>query len=296
MPRNLCAVKTLLSGSGPYTVFAPNDAAFAAAQVDTSNVTLVQEVLMYHVISGKIMSADLQPLQFPSTLLNSSDLVNLPDGKPQVLGVSKGSKGVAVSFGLKSANVVQADLASSNGVIHIIDQVLMPPTKPSQTATSANLTALVDILNKANLTETVDGLKGATIFAPTNDALTKANAGTLNTTMLMDVLKYHVISPSVKYSTDLKDGDKLTTLQGTTLSVQVSGGNVMINGMKVSTPNVLTNNGVVHVLDGVLIPGQQSNSTLSANGAKPAGNSGVVISSITPGGVMLGLLALVLAQ
>ncbi|ORY02902.1 Fasciclin-domain-containing protein [Basidiobolus meristosporus CBS 931.73] len=162
-----------------------------------------------------------------------------------VVRVTKGDKGVTVAYGLKSANVVKADLESSNGVIHIIDQVLLPPVKPSQTASNANLTALVDALTKANLVET---------------AFKKANAGSLNATALTNVLKYHVVSPGVKYSTDLKDGDKLTTVQGDVLNVKIANGSVTINGAKVVTANVLTSNGVVHVLDGLLIPGQRSNS------------------------------------
>ncbi|KAK9700866.1 hypothetical protein K7432_011992, partial [Basidiobolus ranarum] len=199
--------------------------------------------------------------------------------KGQVLGVSKSDKGVTVAYGLKSANVVKADLESSNGVIHIIDQVLLPPVKPSQTATSANLTALVDALTKASLAQTVDELKGATIFAPTNDAFTKANAGSLNTTALADILKYHVVTPSVKYSSDLKDGDKLTTVQGGVLNVKITDGSVTINGVKVVVANVLTSNGVVHVVEGVLIPGQQADTTSPANGAKPTTNSANSVST-----------------
>ncbi|ORY02703.1 beta-Ig-H3/fasciclin, partial [Basidiobolus meristosporus CBS 931.73] len=253
-------LKSLLSGNGPFTVLAPSDAAFAAAQIDASNPTLVQDLLMYHVISGKILSTELKPkpLQFKETLLNSTELVNLPDGKPQVVGLSKDGGEVMVTYGTKSAKVIQADLSSSNGVIHIIDQVLTAPAKPSLAVASANLTTLVDLLSKANLVETIDGLKGATIFAPTNEALAKANAGLLNTTALVDILKYHVVSPGIKYSADLNDGEKLTTLQGATLSVQVSGGNVTVNGMKLVSTNLLTSNGVVHILDGVLIPGQQT--------------------------------------
>ncbi|ORY02898.1 Fasciclin-domain-containing protein [Basidiobolus meristosporus CBS 931.73] len=292
------AIKTALSGAGPFTVFAPNDAAFTAANIDTSNTALVENVLKYHVISGKIQSADLQAIQFPTTLLTDASLVNLPDGKGQVVGVTKGDKGVTVAYGLKSANVVKADLESSNGVIHIIDQVLLPPVKPSQTASNANLTALVDALTKANLVETVDGLKGATIFAPVDEAFKKANAGSLNATALTNVLKYHVVSPGVKYSTDLKDGDKLTTVQGNVLNVKIANGSVTINGAKVVTANVLTSNGVVHVLDGVLIPGQQSNSSTTTGGSNPTttpkSGASSNIGGVYLGGIVFGLVTILL--
>ncbi|ORX96621.1 Fasciclin-domain-containing protein [Basidiobolus meristosporus CBS 931.73] len=249
------SVRSLLSGTNQFTLFAPSDAALKAANIDTNNATAVLDVLKYHIISGKVKSTDLKPLQFPATVLNDTSVVNLPDNKTQVLGVSKNTQDVQVSFGLKSAKVIKADLESSNGVTHIIDQVLLPPISPSETAKAANLTTLVELLTKANITSTIDGFKGATIFAPSNEALRSFDTTKLNATALADLLKYHVITTTVGYSSELKDG-LLATAQGSNVNIKNNNGVLTVNNAKVITPNVLTSNGVVHVVDSVLVPGQ----------------------------------------
>jgi transforming growth factor-beta-induced protein len=101
-----------LSGNGPFTVFAPTNDAIAAAGVDTSNVAAVTEVLLYHVLAGKVTSSDLEAFQSPVTLQGS------------VVVVRKSSAGVTING---NTNVVMADVESSNGVVHLIDRVLMPP-------------------------------------------------------------------------------------------------------------------------------------------------------------------------
>jgi len=135
-----------LSGPGNFTVFAPNNDAFTKAGVDPSKVGFVTDVLMYHVLGVQVHSGALAPLQFPNTLMTNNTVVNL-GGKGQVLGISKNEHGVFINFGLGmagTAKVVVADVQCSNGVVHIIDMVLIPPATTAATAKAADLYELLE--------------------------------------------------------------------------------------------------------------------------------------------------------
>ena len=196
---------TTLQGDGPFTVFAPTDDAFAAAGIDLStfdtdeeNATLV-DILTYHVVSGNVMSSDLTD-GMTATALNNDDLT-----------FTVNSDSVLVN----DANVVTADVESSNGVIHVIDKVLMPPADlvdiPTVATGTGIHTALVAALSQADLVTTLQGDGPFTVFAPTDDAFTAAgiDLSTFDTdeenATLVDILTYHVVSGSV-LSSDLTDG------------------------------------------------------------------------------------------
>merc|ERR1712216_1119142 len=168
-----------------------------------------------------------------------------------------------------SAGVSTADISCSNGVIHVIDAVLLPPVlllPPVQdiveTAMSAgNFTVLVEALQTAGL---VDALKGAgpfTVFAPTDAAFTDL-LGTMGVTKaellaraeLADILKYHVLSGSSVMSTDLAPMQDVTTLEGSKLTVTKDGSTVKAGSAGVSTADISCSNGVIHVIDAVLLP------------------------------------------
>ena len=124
----------------------------------------------------------------------------------------------------------------------------------SATAGALKLNSLVSSLKAAGLVETVDSLAGVTIFAP-NDAAFKAIASAtanLSKADLGEILTYHVVPNVVGYSTGLKNNQELTTVQGAKLTIRIEDDSVFVNGAKVVIADVLTNNGVVHVLDGVL--------------------------------------------
>jgi transforming growth factor-beta-induced protein len=246
-----------LSSPGNYTVFAPNDDAFQAAGVDPSQVEVVKQVLYYHVLDAVVKSTDLAALQFPTSLMSNGKFVNL-GGKGQVTGITKNADGVFINFGIPgvadvTAQVIMADVECSNGVVHIIDRVLMFPKTVAETAVTAGLTELAAALTKADLVSAVDDTKTLTIFAPTNEAMKAAKWETLDLATLTAVLTYHVV-PAVAYSTDLTDGEKVPTLQGEDITLSISGGVVKANGATVVVANALTQNGVVHVIDQVLIP------------------------------------------
>merc|ERR1712174_36683 len=212
------------------------------------------DILKYHVLSGSsVMSADLAATQDVTTL-EGSTLTVTKDGSTVMAG---------------SATVSTADISCSNGVIHVIDAVLLPPERLLspvldivETAISAgNFTVLVEALQTAGL---VDALKGAgpfTVFAPTDaaftallDSLGVTKAELLARDDLADILKYHVLSGSSVMSADLAAAQDVTTLEGSSLTVTKDGSTVRAGSATVSTVDISCSNGVIHIIDSVLLP------------------------------------------
>jgi uncharacterized surface protein with fasciclin (FAS1) repeats len=242
-----------LSGEGPFTVFAPTDEAFAAAGIDLStfdtdakNATLV-DILTYHVVAGQVLSTDLTD-GMTATALNGDtlDFTVSPDA-------------VTVS----GATVTSADVMASNGVIHVIDAVLMPPADlvdiPSTAISTGIHTSLVAALTAANLVSALQADGPFTVFAPTDAAFTAAGIDLDSfvtdeeIATLADILTYHVVAGQV-LSTDLTDGMTATALNGDTLDFTVSADAVTVSGATVTSADVMTTNGVIHVIDAVLMP------------------------------------------
>ena len=244
---------TTLQGEGPFTVFAPTDQAFTDAGIDLSafdtdeeNQTLV-DILTYHVVSGNIMSSSLTDgLQ--------ADALN---GDKLTFSVS------STEVRVNDAVVTQADVESSNGVIHVIDKVLMPPADLQDIPTIAQGTgvhaSLVAALSKADLVTTLQGTGPFTVFAPTDQAFTDAgiDLSTFETTeeiaALADILTYHVVSGNV-LSTDLTDGLVVAALNTNDLTFTVNADGVKVNDATVTSADVVASNGVIHVIDKVLTP------------------------------------------
>lgn len=260
------------------TVFAPNNAAFNAA-LEAFNVSdlnglieavggvdQLETVLKYHVVADAIFSADLTEEQTVNTLAGGSLTIN-----------SSGSAVTITDGAGQTFNVVTADVAIDNGVVHVIEGVLLPnaPEAPKpnlvEAATSAGLTTLLDAVNAVDgLGNTLLNAEAITVFAPTNDAFDDALElyGVTDLTGLVEaiggentleiLLQYHVIG-STALSSDLTDGQMLTTLAGEMLEVSIGGGTVSLTDaagrtFTVTTADVAIENGVVHVIDGVLIP------------------------------------------
>jgi len=242
-----------LAGSGPFTVFAPTNEAFAAVPAAElkyllSNKTALTEVLEYHVVAGKI----------ESTALTNGEKIKTLEGEDVTVTID----GTTVK--IDNAMVTTANVNAANGVVHIIDKVLIPPgfTAPTipELAAAANLSTLVAAVTAANLGATLSGAGPFTVFAPTNEAFAALPAGVLTALLkpeniqdLAKVLTYHVASGEV-LSTDLKNGEQIKTLEGQDVNVTISGSDDSINTAKVIKPNMLAVNGVVHVINGVLIP------------------------------------------
>ncbi|HEY6559077.1 MAG TPA: fasciclin domain-containing protein [Polyangiaceae bacterium] len=243
-----------LKGPGPFTVFAPTDAAFAALleSLDVTFDELTAEqlapILTYHVVADEVTASEV-------TSLNSAKTVNGADFRIRV----EGGK-VVLSAGNGDINVTTTDIEASNGVIHVIDKVMLPPDNIPTVAQAAGFTSLVAALQKAGLADDLAGAGPFTVFAPTNAAFSTAlqslgvTLETIDVNTLSSVLRYHVV-PTKAYSEAVVGLNSVTTLLGADVSIAVTGANVRLNGStNVTQTNVLANNGVIHVVDRVLLP------------------------------------------
>lgn len=248
-----------LSGDGPFTVFAPTNAAFenaltllGFASIDEVPVDVLTGVLLYHVVSGSVRSTDLSDT-YVSTL------------SPAGPGLTLASLQIQVTGGVKfngSASPVTTDIVAKNGIIHIIDEVMLPKNVVQLALSNPNFSSLVAALTATGLeTDFVDVLSGDgpfTVFAPTNAAFTAllsdlgvTSLGDIDTETLEAVLLYHVISGSNVRSTQLSAGD-VTTLGGTA-TISLTGG-PKINDSNIIVVDVQGTNGVIHAIDKVLLP------------------------------------------
>lgn len=241
-----------LKGPGPFTVFAPSDEAFAKVPADVLQGLLADkakltQVLTYHVVPGKVMAADAAKVAWAPTVQGSDLRVTQQGGGVQVDG----------------ANVVKADIACSNGVIHVIDRVILPRQDIVGTAVAAkSFGTLVAAVQAAGLVEALQAKGPYTVFAPNDAAFAALPAGTVDGLLkdkpaLARVLTYHVL-PARVLSTDLAEGTvEVKTLAGATLKVtKAKDGSVTVHGAKVLAADVLASNGVIHVLDAVVLPPQ----------------------------------------
>lgn len=248
-----------LNGPGHFTVFAPDNAAFQAARINVSAVEAVTAILNYHVLGVAVNSSQLAALQFPETLSADPKFVTL-GGKGQRLYVEKNERGVFIHFNFGPypvvARVTTANVVCSNGIVHIIDRVIFLPDETAHVVRDQrDLRVLLEAVVKAKLADALDTTPGITVFAPTDRAFYEAGINVKNTPadVLAKVLKYHVV-PAVAYSTDVKDGEVVPTLEGGKLTLHVNKEGVQVNTARVIHANVLLKNGVAHVIDKVLMP------------------------------------------
>jgi len=241
-----------LSGDGPFTVFAPSDDAFdglpaGALDLILANTEQLTDLLLNHVHSGNVLSTDLSDGMMVPTL-NETELTVSIDGMTVMIDL---------------ATVTQADLTASNGVVHVIDKVLLPDFGQEDTTVYSIIkaspihTTLEVAIDAAGLGETLSGDGPFTVFAPTDDAFDALPAGALDglladIPLLTEILKHHVHSGNV-LSTDLSDGMEVPTLNDDVLVVSIDAGSVMIDMSTVIQPDIVANNGVVHVINAVLV-------------------------------------------
>ena len=211
---------------------------------NSTDLATLTSILTYHVVPGAIRAADLSEGATVTTVEGSTLTITLADG-PMV----------------NNANIVATDIETTNGVIHIIDAVLMPPTPPVnivETAIAAgSFSTLVDLVSTAGLAETLATGGPFTVFAPndaafpTGAALTQFKADT-SPEDLVSILTYHVV-PGIIRSTDLVDGAEVITVEGSELTVSLDGG-AMINDANIIAADIEASNGIIHVIDGILMP------------------------------------------
>ena len=239
-------LRATLETGGPYTVFAPTDAAFDALPAGTVDALLadpaaLSEILLYHVADGSLGSGDVAATPLVVTL----------NGQALSIGAGPTVDGAAITA---------ADVDASNGVIHIVDAVLLPAdeTIVDIAAANADFSTLVDVLDSAGLLPTVSGDGPFTVFAPTNDAFAALPQEDLdyivnNMDVLVDVLTYHVVAGRV-FSTDVVGLSSATALNGDDIAVMVDGSTVMLNSATVTATDVQGTNGIIHIIDEVLLP------------------------------------------
>ncbi len=278
-----------LNGDGPFTVFAPTNAAFVAllgvlgddfnslADFDTeAEKELLVKVLTYHVVAGTAaFSTDLNDGQNIETFQGENVGINIKDGTVHIVDATE-----------TNAAVTTADVKASNGVVHIIDKVLLPQEVLDLLASMSlktiveiavetdDLSLLVNALGQADagLVETLSGNGPFTVFAPTNAAfvdLLNALGDDFNSLadfdteaekeLLVKVLTYHVVAGTAAFSTDLMDGQNIGTFQGENVGINIKNGTVHIedatdDNATVVLADVEASNGVVHVINKVLLP------------------------------------------
>src|SRR5210317_228824 len=240
-----------LKGDGPFTVFAPTDSAFAALPEGTveallADIPALTDILTYHVVGAKAMSTDLSDGQKIITVQGRKVTVTINED------------GVFID----NAKVTVADIEADNGVVHVIDAVLIPSTLPETVVdivvNSEDHNTLEAAVVAAGLVETLQGDGPFTVFAPTDSAFAALPEGTVEALLadipaLTDILTYHVVGAKAM-STDLSDGQKIITVQGRKVTVTINEDGVFIDNAKVTVADIEADNGVVHVIDAVLIP------------------------------------------
>merc|ERR1711907_438054 len=258
-----------LSSAGKFTVFAPTNEAFKAlpagvldSLMKPENKAKLVDILKYHVLPEEVLSTQLKPFQAVTTV----------EGKP--LHVQEWGGKVHVGPSLESKdlkNVIKADNIASNGVVHIIDGVLIPPTTPNivKLAQSVDdLSTLVAAVVAGDLVDTLRSPGPFTVFAPTNEGFAALPAGTLdsllkpeNKDQLVDILTYHVL-PEQVLSTDLKIFQSVKTVEGKNVHVIKNSRGVHVGPSirqlsRVTAADNKASNGVAHIIDGVLLPPSQ---------------------------------------
>ncbi len=246
-----------LKGPGPFTVFAPTDDAFAKLPAGTVEGLLAEpeklkDILLYHVVPGRVLAADVVNLTAADTALGQPITIKVDAGKVMI----------------NDATVIITDIEASNGVIHVIDTVILPPAPAAAepapqdivdiAVADGRFTTLVAAVQAAGLVETLKGPGPFTVFAPTDDAFAKLPAGTVEGLLaepekLKDILLYHVV-PGRVLAADVVNLTAADTALGQPITIKVDAGKVMINDATVIITDIEASNGVIHVIDTVILP------------------------------------------
>ena len=251
-----------LSGTGPFTVFAPTNAAFAALLTELgiskadllANKPLLTAVLTYHVLPARVLKSGV-PLGKAITTVQGG-----------VFKIDQVGSDLVITDGRnRTAKITATDIAAANGVVHVIDRVILPADKNIVETAQAipDFSILVEAVVAANLQGTLSGAGPFTVFAPTNaafaDLLTELGVSKADlladTALLTKVLTYHVLAGRV-LKADVVPGTQPATVEGETFSIDSS---LVVTDKRMRTAHivatdVLTSNGVIHVLDKVILP------------------------------------------
>lgn len=236
-----------LEEDSEFTVFAPTNEAFDAlpeGTLESLTEDQLEEILLYHVLGSEVFSGQLGAEQSVASLTNED------------IYITAGNEGVTVNG---TASVTSADIEARNGVIHVIDRVILPDAYGTIVDNAVKryfLSSLVGAVTEADLAGALSVDGPFTVFAPTNAAFAEIAdvASELTMEQLTDILLYHAVDASV-FSTDLQSGQQVTALNGDLLTIEISDGAVTINGSSnITTVDIEGVNGVIHIIDEVLLP------------------------------------------
>ncbi len=255
-------IKTL-KGKGPFTVFAPTDEAFAKLPEGTvefllkpENRSRLVDILTYHVVSDRVGAEEVASLRNAETV----------NGQRIAIGVEAGQ------ILINNSKVITADIRASNGIIHVIDAVLIPESMliPEVAQDAKVFGTLLAAVKVAGLADALSGKGPFTVFAPTDDAFSNLPEGTVasllkpeNKDQLVDILKLHVVEGRV-YASDLFGQSRVNTLNGERLDVKYGEQAIKVNDSNVLTTDIQAANGVIHVIDTVLLPNTGESSSVNA--------------------------------
>lgn len=239
-----------LSGAGPFTVFAPTNEAFGKVDPATldaigKDINLLKKVLTYHVVGSAINPADIKNELTPKTLEGDNLRINVYGNTVTINGALR-------------ANTLKA----TNGIIYVIDKVIIPSEAGSDIAKvlekKGGFSTLLTAIKVAGLTDTIKSTGPFTLFAPTDDAFKALPAGALdnliaNPEQLKKVLLDHVVSGTV-YSRGLPPSAAVKVVGGDAVQVNVSTRGVFVNKAQVTVPDIYASNGVIHVVNSVILP------------------------------------------
>ena len=256
----------VLKSEGPFTVFAPSDEAFAKIPADQLNAILedrdlLKSILLYHVVAGQYLAKDVLARNSLPTALGLELAVALRDGRAFV----------------NDSAIVATDVQAANGVIHVVDAVILPPRDEVDeqagvstgnevvladlvdTAVGAgSFSTLVSAVQAAGLEDTLRGEGPFTVFAPTDAAFAKIPQDQLaailaDKDLLTKILLYHVV-PGRLLASDVLAACTLTSANGQNLSIRSRDEAAFVNSSQIVATDVLATNGVIHVIDSVLVP------------------------------------------
>ncbi|MDB4687440.1 CIA30 family protein [Akkermansiaceae bacterium] len=251
-------VKTL-QGEGPFTVFAPTDEAFGKLPKEVISNLLKPEnndelgnILKYHVLAGSVRLASALEAEDAKAITGDSISVTFFDGKVKV----------------NESTLINSDIQCSNGTIHVIDSVLLPPKPATDLVTvakkSGKFSTLLAAVQAAGLSDTLSGASGITILAPTDEAFSKLPEGTLesllkpgNKKTLQRILAMHVLNGEVSAG-DALNAKQAMSFSGEPLTFEVKDGLLKVNSSTIVSTDIVADNGVIHVIDSVLLPQEKS--------------------------------------
>lgn len=242
-----------LKGKGPFTVFAPTDAAFAKlpkgtveSLLEKKNRSTLTSILTYHVVAGAM----------PAKKVLTQNALTTVNGQRAALTLDK------VGASIAGAKIVKTDIQCTNGVIHVIDAVMIPESNDivEVAAKAGTFKTLLAAAKAAGLVDTLKGKGPLTVLAPNDEAFAKLPKGTVamllkpeNKAKLVEVLTYHVV-PGRVFAKDVVKAKSIKTAQGSPIRVNVMKQKVMLNDATVVATDINASNGVVHVIDRVILP------------------------------------------